>query len=58
VLRYLVKNDIQIGIRVQTGLTKGDLEWHRPNRMTLQNLLKNPLYAGDGCLWSPSNRPM
>lgn len=46
VLRYLVKNDIQIGMRVTTGLNKGDLEWHRPNRMTLQNLLKNPLYAG------------
>ncbi|TBR56859.1 recombinase family protein [Westiellopsis prolifica IICB1] len=46
VLRYLVKNDIKIGIRVPTGLNKGDLEWHRPHRMTLQNLLKNPLYAG------------
>lgn len=33
-------------IRVRTGPTKGELEWHRPNRMTLQNLLKSPLYAG------------
>jgi DNA invertase Pin-like site-specific DNA recombinase len=46
VLRYLVRHGIQLGIRVRTGLTKGDLEWHRPNRMTLQNLLKNPIYAG------------
>ncbi len=46
VLQYLVRHQIQLGIRVRTGLTKGDLEWHRPNRMTLQNLLKNPIYAG------------
>jgi hypothetical protein len=41
VLRYLVTHDIQLGVRV-----RGGLEWHRPNRMTLQNLLKNPVYAG------------
>lgn len=46
VLRYLVKHRIQIGIRVRQGLGKGELEWHRPTRMTLQNLLKHPLYAG------------
>lgn len=46
VLRYLVKHHIQLGIRVREGPGKGDLEWRRPNRMTLQNLLKNPLYAG------------
>ena len=46
VLQYLVRHQIHIGIRVRTGLAKGALEWHRPTRMTLQNLLKNPLYAG------------
>nr|WP_242038709.1 recombinase family protein [Chroococcidiopsis sp. [FACHB-1243]] len=46
VLRYLVRHDIQLGVRVRVGANKGDLEWHRPNRMTLQNLLKNPAYAG------------
>lgn len=46
VLRYLVRHDIQLGVRVRVGRNKGDLEWHRPNRMTLQNLLKNPAYAG------------
>ncbi len=46
VLHYLVRHQIQVGIRARTGLAKGDLEWHRPTRMTLQNLLKNPLYAG------------
>lgn len=45
-LRYLVKNKIQMGVRVRTGLRKGDLDWRRPNRMTLYNMLKNPFYAG------------
>jgi len=46
VLQYLVRHQIQIGIRVRSGMHKGELEWHRPNRMTLQNLLKHPIYAG------------
>ena len=46
VLRYLVKHQIQVGVRVLSGVNKGDLEWRRPNRPTLQNLLKNPAYAG------------
>lgn len=45
-LRYLNQHDIQLGVRVREGLAKGELEWRRPNRMTLQNLLKNPVYAG------------
>lgn len=46
VLRYLVRHEIQVGVRVLSGLNKGDLAWRRPNRPTLQNLLKNPTYAG------------
>lgn len=46
VLQYLVKNNVQLGIRVRDGHAKGELEWRRPNRMTLQNLLHNPTYAG------------
>lgn len=46
VLRYLVRHGIQVGVRALSGLNKGDLEWRRPNRPTLQNLLKNPAYAG------------
>jgi DNA invertase Pin-like site-specific DNA recombinase len=45
-LRYLVQHDIQLGVRLREGPHKGRLEWRRPNRMTLQNLLKHPLYAG------------
>jgi DNA invertase Pin-like site-specific DNA recombinase len=46
VLRYLARHDIRLGVRVREGPGKGQLVWRRPNRMTLQNLLKHPLYAG------------
>ena len=46
VLRYLVQHHIQVGVRTASGRNKGELEWRRPNRPTLQNLLKNPCYAG------------
>jgi DNA invertase Pin-like site-specific DNA recombinase len=46
VLVYLVENGIKLGVRVREGEAKGELEWRRPNRMTLQNLLKHPIYAG------------
>jgi DNA invertase Pin-like site-specific DNA recombinase len=42
-LRYLVQHDIQLGVRLREGPAKGTLEWRRPNRMTLQNMLKHPL---------------
>jgi DNA invertase Pin-like site-specific DNA recombinase len=45
-LRYLRQHNITLGVRLREGPAKGRLEWRRPNRMTLQNLLKNPLYAG------------
>ncbi len=46
VLRYLAQHDIRLGVRVREGTGKGTLLWRRPNRMTLQNMLKHPLYAG------------
>lgn len=45
-LRYLVHHDIKVGVRLREGPAKGTLEWRRPNRMTLQNVLKHPMYAG------------
>jgi len=45
-LRYLAAQGIDLGVRVREGPGKGELVWRRPNRMTLQNLLKHPLYAG------------
>jgi len=46
VLAHLVEHGAKLGIRVRLGEVKGELEWRRPNRMTLQNLLKHPIYAG------------
>src|SRR6266536_808491 len=45
-LRYLVHHQIQLPVRVRSGPRQGQLEWHRPNRATLSNLLHHPLYAG------------
>jgi DNA invertase Pin-like site-specific DNA recombinase len=46
VLRYLVTQQLQVGLRLREGPNRGELVWRRPNRQTLQNLLHNPLYAG------------
>ncbi len=46
VLKHLVKNNTQMPHRVRGGLLKGELEWRRPNRITLGNMLHNPIYAG------------
>ena len=45
-LRILTEQRIQLGVRVREGPGKGALVWRRPNRMTLPNMLKHPLYAG------------
>lgn len=45
-LRYLVEHNIRMPIRPHHGPGRGQLEWHRPNRVTLQNLLHHPVYAG------------
>jgi DNA invertase Pin-like site-specific DNA recombinase len=46
VLRYLVEHDILMPVRAPGGINKDELEWHRPNRPSLNNLLRNPIYAG------------
>ena len=45
-VRYLAHHQIQLGVRVREGPGKGELVWRRPNRVTLQMVLKHPLYAG------------
>jgi DNA invertase Pin-like site-specific DNA recombinase len=45
-LRYLASHKILIPVRPTSGANRGNLEWRRPNRMTLQNLLHHPTYAG------------
>jgi len=46
VLRYLVRNSIQLPNRIRGGVNKGELEWSRPNRATLNDMLHHPIYAG------------
>jgi DNA invertase Pin-like site-specific DNA recombinase len=46
VMRYLIAHDIRMPVRVHGGPRKGELEWHRVNRPSLQNLFVNPIYAG------------
>ena len=45
-LRYLVHHQIRLPVRPHHGPNRGELQWHRPCRETLQNLLHHPLYAG------------
>ena len=45
-LRYLVHHGIRLPVRPHSGPNRGKLEWHRPNRETLQNMLHHPVYAG------------
>ncbi len=46
VLRYLVDHQIRLPVRAHSGPAKGELEWHRPNRRTLSDVLHHPMYAG------------
>ena len=46
VLQYLVRHQVQMPHRAVSGPGKGELEWRRPNRITLGNLLHHPIYAG------------
>lgn len=45
-LRWLVRHDVKLPIRPHCGASRGELEWRRPNRATLLNLLHHPIYAG------------
>ena len=54
-LQYLVHHNIRLGFRPHYGPNRGQLEWRRPNRPTLQNLLHHPIYAG---AYSYGRRPV
>ncbi len=45
-LRYLVDPKVLIAVRPPSGANRGELEWRRPNRATLPNLLHPLSYAG------------
>ena len=45
-LRWLKAHDVRMPIRPHFGPNRGQLEWRKPNRATLLNLLHHPIYAG------------
>lgn len=45
-LRWLVRRDVKLPVRPHFGVNRGELEWRRPNRVTLLNVLHHPIYAG------------
>ena len=45
-LRWLVQHQIRIPVRPHQRAARGQLQWRRPNRVTLQSLLHHPIYAG------------
>ena len=44
--RYLLNSGIQVGLRPSRGSRRGQLIWQRPNRGTVERLLRHPIYAG------------
>jgi DNA invertase Pin-like site-specific DNA recombinase len=46
VFHWLIRNDIRLPIRPQSGTKKGQLDWRRPSFCTLANVLAHPIYAG------------
>src|SRR6266852_5772083 len=46
VLCFLADNHIQLGVRLREGPERGELAWRRPSRAGVQNMLRNPAYAG------------
>jgi hypothetical protein len=46
VLHYLVEHGIRLPFRSASGANKGELEWRRPNRVSLHFLFRHPVYAG------------
>jgi DNA invertase Pin-like site-specific DNA recombinase len=45
-LRHLRQHGIDLPYRAPGGPPPGQLQWHRPQRETLRNLLRHPAYAG------------
>ncbi len=46
VLRYLKRQQIQVGVRDHRGPEAGRLKWRPPNCATLQGMIQHPIYAG------------
>jgi len=44
--RYLMRNQIRLGVRLLRGPRRGQLEWREPTRASLGRMLHHPIYAG------------
>jgi DNA invertase Pin-like site-specific DNA recombinase len=45
-LRWLVRQQVKLPVRHDTGPGKGELDWRRPSLTTVRNILAHPMYAG------------
>jgi DNA invertase Pin-like site-specific DNA recombinase len=45
-LKWLVRHEVKLPVRPHFGENRGELQWRRPNRVTLLNMLHHPIYAG------------
>src|SRR5947209_1972769 len=43
---WLIRNNIRLPVRPQSGAKKGQLDWRRPSLCTLSQILRHPIYAG------------
>ena len=46
VVRYMVDHDIKMPVRPHAGPNRGNLQWRRPIRDTVQTVITHPLFAG------------
>ena len=46
VLRYLLAHDIRLPVRIAAKTNRGQLDWRRPCRETVRQVLRHPIYAG------------
>lgn len=46
VVRHMVEHDIKMPVRPHTGPNRGNLEWRRPIRDTVNTVITHPLFAG------------
>jgi DNA invertase Pin-like site-specific DNA recombinase len=46
VLRYLIASGVRLPVRSPAGPARGQLDWRRPCRETVRQILRHPVYAG------------
>jgi len=57
VLRAFIAQGVQLPIRSQAGINRGQLEWRPPCRETIRQLLLHPIYAGAYAYGLTANSP-